>query len=434
MNAIVKPPLNQGQRDAAEAFFTFLFTEEPEFIISGPGGVGKTYLMGQLIDEVLPRYFDACKLLNIKPEYDSVVMCATTNKAAEALGLATGRPTQTIHSLMNLKVVDDYKTGQSKITKSMGWMVHERKIIFIDECSMVDTPLHEAIREGTHKCKIVYVGDHCQMAPVMESLSPIYRQGLTQHRLTEPMRNSGQTDLINLCNQIRDTVETGVFKPIQTVPGIIDWLDPVSMQQELTQVFSNQEHNNRILAYTNNQVVAYNQFIREVRQLPAEFTVGERLINNNAIQMKKRMLRIEEEVRVVYQSSDTEPFLVEPGVELEVRKTDLVTNYNETLKDMLLPVDREYFDALVRYYKRNKNWHKYFLLKNKIPDLRQRDASTVYKAQGSTLDTVYIDAANISTCTNADQAARMLYVAVSRARKRIVFYGSLAPKYGGLIS
>lgn len=28
--------------------------------------------------------------------------------------------------------------------------------------------------------------------------------------------------------------------------------------------------------------------------------------------------------------------------------------------------------------------------------------------------------------------ARLLYVAVSRARKRVVFYGNLASKYGGL--
>jgi len=74
-----------------------------------------------------------------------------------------------------------------------------------------------------------------------------------------------------------------------------------------------------------------------------------------------------------------------------------------------------------------------YSLKDKMLDLRQRDASTVYKAQGSSLDTVFIDVSNLSRSPNPSQAARMLYVAGSRARKHIVFYGELAERYGGLI-
>jgi ATP-dependent exoDNAse (exonuclease V) alpha subunit len=46
---------------------------------------------------------------------------------------------------------------------------------------------------------------------------------------------------------------------------------------------------------------------------------------------------------------------------------------------------------------------------------------------------VLIDATNISLCHNPSQVARMLYVAASRARHRVVFYGELAAKYGGLL-
>ena len=98
-----------------------------------------------------------------------------------------------------------------------------------------------------------------------------------------------------------------------------------------------------------------------------------------------------------------------------------------------LPVDREHFNALLSHYGKARNWKKYFDLKNYYPDLRPHDASTVYKAQGSTYDTVFVDLGNISTCHNANQAARMLYVALSRPRTRIVLYGELAEKYGGLI-
>ena len=48
--------LNQGQKEAADAFFEFLFDREAKgFIISGPAGVGKTYWMGYIIDIIMPR-------------------------------------------------------------------------------------------------------------------------------------------------------------------------------------------------------------------------------------------------------------------------------------------------------------------------------------------------------------------------------------------
>ena len=81
--------------------------------------------------------------------------------------------------------------------------------------------------------------------------------------------------------------------------------------------------------------------------------------------------------------------------------------------------------------KNNWDWSTYFSLKNKYPDLRDRDASTIHKAQGSTHDTVYVDLDDLCTCTNPLTAARLFYVAVSRARKRVVFYGNLSKKYGG---
>lgn len=428
-----QPALNQGQRAAAEAFFQFLFSDDREMIISGPGGVGKTFLMGYLIDTIMPRYYDSCKLMGILPEFDSVEMTATTNKAAEALSLATSRPTQTIHAFLNLTVKDDYSTGESKLMRTASWIMHERKILFIDESSMVDTQLLDQIRSSTLKCKIVYVGDHCQLAPIKETLSPIYRQGLPFYELTEPMR-TGDPDLLALNKQLRNTVETGDFRPIQIVPGVIDWLTDVEMQHQLQTTFAAQTHDSRILAYTNNQVVLYNDFIREVRQLPDEFTVGEFLVNNTAIRVaKNRTLSVEEEVSIAKQSSTIEDIEIEAGVFLKIRRSDLRSKLGEIFPSIPVPVDRAHFDALLRYYKGRKNWTKFFHLKNNYPELRQRDAATVHKTQGSTLDTVFVDLSNISTCNLSNQVARMLYVAVSRPRSRIFLYGNLAEKYGGLI-
>lgn len=423
--------LNDGQHLAAEAFFNFLFTDKTGFIISGPAGVGKTFLMSHIIDHIIPEYQKTCQLMGIDPEFDSVVMTATTNKAAEVLATATQRPAQTIHSFMNLKVQDDYDTGKSKLIKTRQWTVHNRKILFIDECSMIDTDLHEIIGEGTLGCKIVYVGDHNQLAPIHERLSPVYKQGYDMFELTEPMRNSGQPALINICAQLRKTVETGEFEPIQIVPGVIDLLDQDAMEREVDAHFLAQTRDARILAYTNQRCIAYNDHIRELRQLPASFTVGEILINNSTIILNKNQLSVEDEVTIVSIDNLTKEEIV-LDTSMEIMECTLRTSYGTMLYGVRLPVDREHYLSLLKFFKNAKNWERYYYLKNNFPDLRQRDAATVHKSQGSTYDTVFIDVGNISSCNAVNQAARMLYVAFSRAKSRVVLYGDLAEKYGGL--
>lgn len=424
--------LNQGQEAAAEAFFQFLFSDEKEMGISGSGGVGKSHLVSNLIDEVLPRYHETCALMGLEPEYNDVEMTSLTNKASEVLSVFTGRHVSTIHSFMNLKIADDYSTGQSKITKTQAWRVHEGIILFIDECSMIDSQLDAVIQEGTHRCKIVYVGDHCQMAPVMEPISPIYRPNRMQwFELTQQMRTQ-IPEIQALHLQLRRTVETGIFEPIRIVPGVIDHLDDDQMQLMLAQTFSQQTLDSRILCYTNKKVVLYNDYIREIRALPTEYTVGELLVNNSAIRLKSSMLSVEEEVEILTLGKEQD-FPIIDDVTLKVRFADLKTRIGGLFKDVPLPVDRAHFAALVNYFRKNKNWSKYFELRNTYPDLRQRDAATVYKAQGSTYQSAFVDLGDISTCHNPNQVARMLNVALSRERQRIFLYGQLAEKYGGLI-
>jgi nucleoside-triphosphatase THEP1 len=423
--------LNAGQEAAADGFFEFLFSDQRESIISGPGGVGKTFLMSHLIDEIMPRYFDTCQLMGVKPEYDQVVMTATTNKAAEVLAVATQRPTSTIHSYLGLKVTEDYKTGAQKLEPTRAWQVHQRTILFIDETSMMDTPLLRFVREGMHNCKVVFVGDHCQLAPVMEPISPVYKTEKPFVILTEPMRNNGQPALMEVCNQLRNTVETQQFSPIKIVPGVIDLLDDEGLEREIAVRFTQQNLNTRILAYTNGRVMQFNNYIRGLRNLPDEFTEGEFLVNNTAIQMPSRMLSVEEELTVMKVGNET-TIPVQGDVELKVRSYDLQSRIGETFTNVLVPTDRSHFEALLHYYKKQKDWNRFYKLKKTYPDLRPRDAATVHKSQGSTYDTVFIDLANISTCHNSNSVARMLYVAFSRPRNRIFLYGKLADKYGGL--
>jgi hypothetical protein len=436
MNIVTKNVynLNQGQQAAADAFLNFLFMPDKEFIISGPAGVGKTYLMNYIIDNTMPRYLEMCKLIGVKPDYTNVVMTATTNKAAEVLSSMVHRPTSTVHSFFNLVVKDDYATGTTLLKKTDRWVIHKKLIIFIDECSLIDTELWKILHEGTLDCKLVYVGDRHQLAPVMESLSPIYRHNMPMVEMLEPIRNAHQPALLAICNQLRKTVETGVFNPIQVVPGVIDLLDDYTMQAEINSQFQNQTYDARILAYTNKRVIQYNDHIRGIRSLPTEFQKGEFLINNSAYHHDYGIISVEAEVEVL-ENYGPQKKLIDPnhGIYLDINTVDLQTAFRGLFTSVQVPTDKNHLDQLLKYYAKMKQWSIYFDLKNNFADLRPRDAATVHKSQGSTYDTVFVDLSNISTCTIPNQAARMLYVAFSRARSRVIMYGNLAPRFGGLI-
>lgn len=426
---------NEGQQEAIDKFMGFLFTDKVGFAISGPAGTGKTATMKHFIDKTIPAYQETCKLMGIKPEYDTVHMTATTNKAAEVLSGATGYPTQTIHSFLQLKVSEDFATGRMNLTKTPQFKVHTNKIIFIDEASMVDTSLFNFIQEGTEKTKLVFVGDKEQLSPVYEKISPVYTQGYEVAELTQQMRNAEQPALMELCEQLRETVKTGEFKPIKLIPGIVDYIDDDNeLMQGLNYLFKEPTRNHRVLAYTNDRVRAYNAEIRKIRGLGDEFQLGEELIANTPFRLSSGMgFSAEEEVRIVAVKKRGEKAQMTGGVELEYNVCDVENQFGDRVSDMKIPVNMEHYYDLIRYFAKEKKWPEYFNLKGSYPDLRTRDAATVHKAQGSTYESVIVDLDDISrSCRDSELAARLLYVAFSRAKTRVYIRGNLAAKFGGL--
>lgn len=426
-------PLNQGQQEAVDAVLRFLISDEKEFAISGPAGTGKTFVMKHIMTDVLDEYTRMCELLSIKPKQFQIELTATTNKAAEVLNKATGFPASTIHSFLHLKVRDNYNTGTTDIVKTPAWEVYSNKLIFIDEASMIDSKLHGFIQEATDRsCKIIYLGDASQLAPVSEVISPVYANPLGTSVLSEPMRNAGQPALMYLCQQLRETVETLTFKPIPAVPGIIDYLDPAPAQAFVDRTFKQANPDARLLCYTNEQVRGYNAYIRALRGYPDHFVAGEKVINNQAIDLpvSKILLRAEQELTVA--SIDTMP----RQFEISENDPNTIPYYNLTLDmggeitvQVKTPIDPDWLKTLSKHYAREKAWGAYFKIKNNFPDLRPRDASTVHKSQGSTFHTAILDLSNIGTCRDPEQVARMLYVGASRATDRLVLIGQLPPHY-----
>lgn len=427
--------LNADQQRAAEAFTAFMVSDDKELVISGGAGVGKTTLLRHLMKMKTPSF--VCGLLGKKPIEDWA-LTATTNKAAEVLKEATGFDASTIHSFLGLQVVIDYETGDQRVSRKPDSPIIRDTLIIVDEASMVDTPLRRLINEGTINCKIVYVGDHCQMAPVKEAISPVFANN-EPIVLNKIIRAANAPPIMDLCLKLRETVETGVFFDIQPSPGFIDFLEPAQAVQEIHDTFVMQSHPNaRILCYTNKEVIAFNDYIRAEKMLPRTFTKGEWVVSNGVCNSKLKgplsMLRIEEEVEIldVDVPRPLEFYLGNHAYAIDVYQIESKKGTYD------VPVDGNQFQNMLKEIAAmakkglSGGWHQYYQLKQNVADLRPRDACTVYKAQGSTYHTVFVDLKDIGACKNPAQTARMLYVACSRPTNRICFLGQLPNRYRGL--
>lgn len=436
---------NADQVKAEDEFVDFLLDPtEKEMRLIGPGGTGKSWLVHRLITSALKIYQDNCTILGFEPDYTHYVLTALTNKAAQALQDATGLDVQTLHSYLSLTVKPNFSTGKQDLQRTSGWTIHEKTLVFIDEAYMMDFKLLEQLRMATQNCKLVFIGDDKQLDPVDASKSPIAELDVRTAELTIPVRNSGSPALQEICQILRDNVagsvqesdgiiDKHIWPMLPLTAGQVDHIDESELNNVLTSLFSKPNGNNLIIAFSNQRVNEYNHFLRTHRGQSHLFEAGEVMISNELFQRGRFRIRNEQTVEI----ADADPFISW----LRIGDLDVPTQYVRIVGhlDQSVPViiDRDFHKKALKHLadvaKANKSWYEYYNLKDTFADFRPRDACTVHKSQGSTKDLVLVDLNNIGSCNFTVMTARMLYVAISRARHRVILYGNLPPKYGGVI-
>lgn len=429
--------LNQEQNDAMNKIVTFLTTDEPAIIIDGSGGTGKSYLINELKKNLLKEYRDLCSIFGLPVKYNNIRITSTTNKACESLGLLVHEDVPTIHSFLGLRVTEDYKTGEEKLATTDKASIIFNEVIIIDEASMINWELFKYIQQFCSTCKIIYVGDKYQLAPVKETISQVYKQNYQEIPLKTFMRQQNQA-LTDLAQRCKDAIDNKTIT-INTVKDTIEVLTKENTFTYLNNNFIQPQNNNKICCYTNNCCIAYNSYIHsDVRGHTEPFYKGQRLIANNVLHGKDGMLILHTED--VVDLIDVEPMQEE--LEITGKETNIkfpivraqglcLTNGNTV--SLILPVNSLDKRQALKILAKDKDWTHYYQLKDYVADLRYADACTVHKAQGATVDTVLIDLDNLSTCRNPDTFYRLLYVACTRARHKVYFYGSLAKKFGSIL-
>lgn len=172
------------QREAINLSLSYGF-----LVITGGPGTGKTTTLNAIIDLY-------------KQQGMNVMIAAPTGRAAKRLSDISGCEAKTIHRLLEVKPTND---GTLRF-------VHDEKnmldcdALIIDEMSMVDTLLFEAVLRGIKMtCKLVLVGDYDQLPSVGAGnvLKDIIDSGVMPVvRLTEIFRQAQKSAIVTNAHKI----------------------------------------------------------------------------------------------------------------------------------------------------------------------------------------------------------------------------------------
>ena len=286
---------------------------------------------------------------------------------------------------------------------------------------MCSVELREKLVEHVcDKSKILYVGDSEQLETI-KSECDVFSSGLTEAHLTTNVRQAGN-EIAELGLGFRDAVLTGVLPKLSYQDSEhIKYISGDEFSALVADKFSkaNYSSSRKILAYSNNGVIGYNDYIRELQNGCNGFVEDEILTTNNTITSGENVIaKNNEEVRI----SDIS------FTEMLGMMGHLVTVWgSERACQGFIPDDPKQAKAKINALAKAKNWGDMFELQDKILDLRPRFASTVHKAQGGTLEEVFIDLNDISSMRSlsAKKKARALYVGITRAKAKVYLYGTL---------
>lgn len=418
--------LSPSQKAAEQAFMNFLQDNEKELVISGFSGSGKSWLVNHLYQ----MFINQAKINTAlsTPYFDEVYFTATTNKAASVLAKFMSQDAITIHSLLGLKVRNDYRTGKVKLESTDRTNPIKNSLIFVDEASMIGYELLNIIRQNLgENSKVVFVGDRYQLTPVLESKSPVFETSKKHHiKLKEIQRQVANNPIIKLSSQFRDVIDKSTFTGWPEITADnkhVHVIDRDQFKDLITDRFQDADRDpyaHKILAYTNKQVIAYNNYIRKFHHSSDVFEPGEYVMTNKPL-LEANGSSIAYPTDTVVRVTDINPTVNTmydfnlPGYHVEI---------NESLT-VFMPQDPEVTNNLLKSAYKNKEFDKYFYIKDRFADLRSVHALTCHKAQGSTYDEVFVDLNDIGKNTKWYEIARLVYVAISRASHAAYIYGSL---------
>jgi len=380
--------LNQDQQIALNKTMLFFAKKDAkDLIIDAPAGCGKGYLLHHIYhnrEDLIAR----AQLLN-----DSLlpymIFTATTNEAVNGLP----EDGETIYSFAGIR-----PAGQNGFNTFKG-VNQDKLIVFIDEASYINEKGYKVIRKQLPNAKIVWVMDKYQCAPVGSSEPYVDTIGCSEVNMAKVMRNQGAIQAASLALRNAVATKTNVCLSTFHNGNDIQVLSRADFNKKIVEVYKATPNpsNVRFLAYNVDRAAEYADAInRKVYGHPPFPYVGAYATVTKY--NEKERIRAGTIVRV--HSINAVPRTFSSG--------DIITEYflNTSKGDLIYTPDKTPFGCW--------NENRYLYTHLSLPY-----GSTVHKSQGQSIDTVFIDAANINSGWDDEMKRRLRYVGLSRAIKQV---------------
>lgn len=437
--------LTPGQTRVYDGLLRFWHHGNGVATLKGYAGVGKTTVTASLVAAWIAQGLQ-------------VLVTASTNKAVAVLvaKMPTGVDAMTIHSALGLKGIE-HDDGRQSFVKDRAAILSRYDVCVVDESSMLQDDLFAAALSSRHGCKLLFVGDPAQLAPVQEggALSRAFDSAIVpiQMALTEVLRQAAGNPIIRWAHKLREWVD---LKQTPDLVALAAMLQPgdqdvISIAYEPSYVMQDWAANAntngldvRILAFTNKAVTRHNACVH-ARLFPGVmgFAPTEPVMFYGFYEQGDTVVRNSAFGSVVdaTEGGDQSVALVPCwNLTVELDSGDVVT--------VPVPKDQNYFDTLVRclfndaavykaqakastspsentelFGKSRDCASKAWSVRKHFAQVQHAYAITIHKSQGSTFETVLLDWNDLPHWRNdGGEVSRMVYVAITRSSNYLAVF------------
>lgn len=390
--------------------------------LTGPAGTGKTFCVAAVARDL----------------EGSLVYTAPTNKATKVLAdtmRQAGEAAQcrTTYSLLGLRLEPNGEVRELTVPEDP-IDLSDYKLILVDEGSMVNAQLFEHLEAAAASSgvRVLFLADEYQLPPVKEQRSRVFDVA-TGWRLRQIMRHGGP--ILETVTIIRKAVDAP-FRSFDLkasnngLEGV--WNSPIDfwrmMEAEIESGGFLRPNGAKAIAWRNVRVDDLNLKIRtRLFDAPEQFTVGDRVIFTAPAAEGEGDARImlattDDEGTVTGVSAARHPLYSEFMCwRLDIMLDHNVATHAWVLQQQQLPDWNRRCEALAATARGNRRkWPDFWAFKEAFHAVRWAYAITAHRSQGSTYDTAFVDWYDILRSPDRVESLKCLYVAASRARRRLV--------------
>ena len=436
----------------------------------GAAGTGKTFLVRALLS-------------NSTLSYSLIGLSAPTHKACRVLGESihiSGIKVNTIQSDLGLRLnfdIDKFDPNNPPFDPKGKIKIGNYKLYIVDEASMINSRLCIFLEKTcvSNKCKIIFIGDDSQLAPVGEKYSSAFRN-IKSYSLKQIVRQGDDNPVSYLLELLRYDINHKTYKFLNHIQRFKEQFnadytkgyqvcDANTFNQTVYNNFNDEELTRnvdyaKVISYTNLNVSSWNKFIRNSIIADSDksiLTKNDLIISYVTIvnEFNDCVIKNSEEYIINDIQNFTDSRYDKNGLKGFLVKFQAI--HGGDITTPLFVIDHTDSYTVQRYVQinnsmieaaktaraniRNEKWKSYFAFKEycllmvnilspdgKIITSRSLDygfALTSHKSQGSTFDTALVDVNDIvfdkygQPYADAEEVNRRLYVACSRCKNKL---------------